>query len=191
MSIAPAPKRRWQRFSLRTLFVVVTVIGGWLAYEANRIHEQARAVAIIESLGGYVDYDFRRRLGYDAEPPGPRWLRSVLGEYYAAKVIEAQLSRDAPTLRGGGRPELFTDEHARQIAVLVDLDWLVLDDTKMTDEGLQCLKSLKKLGRLDLEGTPVTEQGVMELRRALPQARISHDGGSVGTYARPWYDQPD
>lgn len=30
-----APKRRWPRFSLRTMFAVVTVFGCWLGYELN------------------------------------------------------------------------------------------------------------------------------------------------------------
>ena len=30
--MTPPPKRRWLRWSLRTLFVVVTVVACWLAY---------------------------------------------------------------------------------------------------------------------------------------------------------------
>ncbi len=42
-----APNRRWFRFSLRTLFVVVTCLGcllGWLAYNLNWIRERRHAV---------------------------------------------------------------------------------------------------------------------------------------------------
>jgi hypothetical protein len=35
-----APKRRWFRFTLRTLFVVVTVFGIWLGYELNWIRQR-------------------------------------------------------------------------------------------------------------------------------------------------------
>jgi hypothetical protein len=35
-----APKRRWPRFSLRTLFVVVTVLGCWLGYQLNWIRQR-------------------------------------------------------------------------------------------------------------------------------------------------------
>jgi hypothetical protein len=37
------PKRRWFRFSLRTLFVLVTVVGvvaGWVAYQLNWIRQR-------------------------------------------------------------------------------------------------------------------------------------------------------
>lgn len=35
-----APKRRWFRFGLRTLFVMVTVVGCWLGYHLNWIRER-------------------------------------------------------------------------------------------------------------------------------------------------------
>ena len=35
-----APKRRWFRFSLRTLFVLVTVVGCWLGYSINWIKQR-------------------------------------------------------------------------------------------------------------------------------------------------------
>jgi hypothetical protein len=38
--MTPAPKRHWFRFSLRTLFVVVTVFGCWLGYELNWIRQR-------------------------------------------------------------------------------------------------------------------------------------------------------
>ena len=41
--MTPAPKRHWFRFSLRTLFVVVTVFAvplGWVAYQLNWIRQR-------------------------------------------------------------------------------------------------------------------------------------------------------
>jgi hypothetical protein len=45
--MTPNPKRRWFRFafSLRTLFVVVTVICCWLGYELNWIRQRHEALA--------------------------------------------------------------------------------------------------------------------------------------------------
>ncbi len=40
-----APKRRWFAYSLRTLFVVVTVFGVWLGYELNWIRERHEFLA--------------------------------------------------------------------------------------------------------------------------------------------------
>lgn len=36
----PAPKRRWFRFSLRTFFVVVTILAVWLGYQINWIRQR-------------------------------------------------------------------------------------------------------------------------------------------------------
>ena len=38
--MTPAPKRRWFRFSLRTLFVAVTVFGCWLGYYLNWVRQR-------------------------------------------------------------------------------------------------------------------------------------------------------
>jgi hypothetical protein len=46
--VTPAPKRRCFRFSLRTLFVVVTVFGvwlGWVTYELNWIRQRHEFIA--------------------------------------------------------------------------------------------------------------------------------------------------
>ncbi len=37
-----AAKRRWFRFSLRTLFVVVTVFGVWLGWEIKYVRDRRR-----------------------------------------------------------------------------------------------------------------------------------------------------
>jgi hypothetical protein len=40
-----APRRRWFAFSLRALFVVVTVFGCWLGYQLNWIRERHEALS--------------------------------------------------------------------------------------------------------------------------------------------------
>jgi hypothetical protein len=42
---AQALKRRWFRFGLRTLFVIVTVFGCWLGYQVNWIRQRHSALA--------------------------------------------------------------------------------------------------------------------------------------------------
>jgi hypothetical protein len=42
--MSEAPKRRWFRFSLRTLFVVVTVIGIWLGWNFNTAQRRRAAL---------------------------------------------------------------------------------------------------------------------------------------------------
>jgi hypothetical protein len=53
-----APKRRWFRFSLRTLFVVVTVgaVLSWLGWNFRAVRQRDDAIWLIESKGGQVDF---------------------------------------------------------------------------------------------------------------------------------------
>ena len=178
------PLTKKLQFRLRTLLLFTTIVCIWCAYEANGIHRRAAAVAMIERLGGEVDYDFRHRFDdahpYDAaaEPPGPKWLRRILGAYYAANVVEVRIHAGYGT-KGRMAPEEFTDAEAEPLAALTEVQWLVLQDTKITDRGLRCFRGLKKLGRLDLEGTAVTAAGAEELRQYLPNVKIYIDEGAA------------
>jgi hypothetical protein len=52
--ITLAPQRRWFRFSLRTLFLIVTVFGCWLGYELNWIRQRHALLADSPKWGSYV-----------------------------------------------------------------------------------------------------------------------------------------
>ncbi len=43
--MTPAPNRRWFRYSLRTLFVVVTVFSAWLALGVHKVREREKILA--------------------------------------------------------------------------------------------------------------------------------------------------
>jgi hypothetical protein len=77
-------KRRWFRFSLRTLFVVVTVFACWLGYELNWIRQRhafvARQNALVierfnERYAGMVSY----QLSITKHAPFPLWLMGEKG----------------------------------------------------------------------------------------------------------------
>ena len=50
------PHRRYLTFSLRTLFILLTLFAVWTATIVNRAREQREAVKAIEALGGEVLY---------------------------------------------------------------------------------------------------------------------------------------
>ena len=88
--MSPAPKRRWFRFSLRTMFIVVTVFGcllGWLSYELNWIRQRQAWRPASRTI----------RANFPNRPPGLLWLFRERGESWieihngtAAHVAEVQ-----------------------------------------------------------------------------------------------------
>lgn len=56
----PITKHRRFRFSLRTLLIVVVVLGvvlGWFAFKMRKAERQRKAVEAIREAGGVVIYD--------------------------------------------------------------------------------------------------------------------------------------
>lgn len=91
---------------------------------------------------------------------------SVFGNY-AVEPVEIQLCHD-----GRQRPEEFTDEDAAMLSQFRSLRWIVVQDTSMTDRGLERLTSVTSLQRLDVEGSRVTVEGVARFRAARPDVSI-------------------
>ena len=56
MTIIVSPKRRWFRFSLRTLFVVVTVFGFWLGWQLSIVRERKAVLSEIQRVSSPGDF---------------------------------------------------------------------------------------------------------------------------------------
>jgi len=65
-----------------------------------------------------------------------------------------------------------TDAGLEHLKELVDLRVLELDNTQVTDAGMKCLQPLCRLEIVSLRGTQVTDFGEAELTRAFPNKRI-------------------
>ena len=144
MTDKPKPRRRWLQFSLRTLFVVVTVFCVWVGITAKRARDQKYAVETIQEMGGWVFYEHQiddrtnmtitrngrlyDRGGIPARP-GPAWLRRIIGDEYFTTV----------NLVGMRGPQ-FNDASLEVVKPLTDLKRLALYDTKITNEGLKKLQ---------------------------------------------------
>jgi hypothetical protein len=89
-----SPRRHWHQFTLRTLLIFVTLAGcgfGWLGFKIREARQEAAAVAAIEKAGGFVFYSFQWEpfnfiYAPDAAPPGPKWLRAILGDHFFTSV---------------------------------------------------------------------------------------------------------
>ncbi len=167
------PRRRWLRFSLRTLLVVIAVGCVWLGSIANRAQKQRRAVEVITNLGGTVNYD------YESDglkrPAYPAWLRNLLPQDYLTTVNTVRLSKSQ-----------ITDDDLQILANLPDLVFLDLQGTKISDVGVRTLGILTKLRVLILNGTDCTDRGVESLksltnifRLGLSGTKISDEGLSI------------
>jgi hypothetical protein len=72
-----------------------------------------------------------------------------------------------------------TDAGLQPLTSLPKLNWLSLERTAVTDAGLIHLKSCTGLKNLSLLKTNVTAEGVADLQRAIPQCKITWDGGMI------------
>ena len=116
------PHRRYLTFSLRTLFILLTALAVWLGVVVNRAREQREAVEAMEAMGAEVYYDWQVQHTVDAVtqhnlwsfdieavPPGPNWLRSLIGDEYFQDVDVVYLDKLSPDV-----DILTTIPHLRQ-----------------------------------------------------------------------------
>ena len=124
----------------------ITVVAAWLGLVAHRASQQRTVVRWITKSGGSVDYDFQLRgsapfTGY-AKPPGPKWLRELIGIDYFADVASVNLN---------GRP--IAD--LSPLSSLKRLEELYLENTNVSD--VSPLSDLTRLRRLDLGFTQIRD----------------------------------
>ncbi|MGD0900670.1 MAG: hypothetical protein ABR915_22790 [Thermoguttaceae bacterium] len=170
------PRLRFQ-YSIRSLLVLTVAVAvpcSWLSREMKRAREQKEAVAAIEKAGGYVSHDYEvGALGASivgAEPPGPPWLRNLLGEEFLASVdyaspgTELESIKRLPQLRelylAGAR---ITDDGLAALGALTQLQVLILTGTGVSDAGLEHIRGLRQLQVLWLGRTGVTDSGLAHL----------------------------
>src|SRR5262245_36826950 len=95
--VAP-PRSRWRlwQISLRGLLLAMLVIAGLLGWKAQRVHRQRQIVRQIESLGGWVAFDYQLRDLRDSAGPPPSawrtWCGKYLGENFFGQVQAVSLS---------------------------------------------------------------------------------------------------
>ena len=148
------------QFSIRSLLLLTVVVAipcSWLAKEREQARKQQAAVEAIKKLAGEVNYDYEFDASWSpingAQPPGPTWLRRLLGDDFFANVVEVMLMERA-----------VTDADLEQLEELTRLQALDLGETKVTDAGLEHLKGLCQLRVLGLEHTEVTDAGLEHLK---------------------------
>ena len=155
----PKPFRHWYQYSLRTLMIVVTLFAvacSWFAVKMKQARRQREAVEAILKSGGTVAYDYEcDKSGHinptSGNPPGPEWLRKLVGDDFFTTAIILH-------------PSNITDTELEHLEGLPYLQVLGLRYNKITDAGLGHVKKLTRLHTLDLQSTQVTDAGTIILK---------------------------
>ncbi len=157
------PRRRWFQFSLRTLLIVVVLIGcgmGWLGPKVYNARRQRAVVAAIRQLGGKVAYDYEFNAQGEPAPnlesPRKAWLHALVGDDFVGSVYE--VSFDDPA----NHP--LSDADLKLVGELTQLRTVGLSGIPITGAGLEHLKGLTQLKQLDIDGTEVTDAGLQQLQ---------------------------
>ena len=183
-------KRRLLRVSLRAFFVLITLFAIWLGFSVSRANKQRNAVAALSMFDVTIHYEHQLDLATmevdsDAEPPGPKWLRGLVGEDFFSSVngIFIASRSDRPVTDDSIKklmphfqslPELrkldffyadgVTDISLTEISKLKKLEYLCIASSSITSGGVSQLASLTHLKRLTL-GESLDDNGMQHLQR--------------------------
>ncbi len=198
MSAGPISRRwrRFLRFSVRGLIVVVLVIGAALGWLVRSARIQREAVAAIESTEGLVRYNWDWNDGKSiqgAKPWAPQWLVNLIGIDYFGHVTfvafdDSSTATDATIEQVGRLTQLqwlalrlpsHSDAAMAHLKGLLNLSELHLSGTRVTDAGLGHLNGLKKLAALSLGGTQITDAGLVHLKGLTKLSFLDLNGTQV------------
>ncbi len=161
-------KLRWCQFRLRTLLLVVPILGiglGWLGVSLRQLKEivdRRQLEDRLQRAGGHSSDEYKRG--------GRVWKWAKASTDAALECLE-----DLPQLQILDLTDSqVTDAGLEHVKKLVHLERLFLDGTGVTDAGLEHLKGLTELRVLQLYATQVTDAGVANLQKALPNCKINH-----------------
>ena len=174
------PWRRFLRFSVRGLIVLVLVIGCWLGWIVRSARIQREAVAALERESVWVEYDSEWESGRSTQgqKPAPRgWLVSLLGIDYFSEVTAVGINlRSTPSdltfvhignltrLQRLSCFEPVSDAEVAHLKGLTSLSYLYVGGSQISDAGLAHLKSLTSLKSLSIGNTRVSNAGLARLR---------------------------
>lgn len=137
---------RWLRFSVLSLMGIVALFGLWLGAVVHLQARQRKAIACIRRLDG----DFA------SEIHGPEWLRRWLGknyDEYFEHIIDVMILDSA------------TEADLTSLSCLTDLEDLILESEKLTDEAMVHLESFTKLRNLHLGASRLSDRTLSHLGR--------------------------
>jgi hypothetical protein len=141
---------RWKRFSLRTMFVLMTlvcvIVGAWSMY-VNPYRLQMQSLAAVDRLQGN---------SAKTAAEGPKWQRwlvtTFLGDEAFVRVTEVDLAG-----------KQVDDAALRAISGLTHLEKLTLDNTQITDNSAGILRSMPALKSVSMRYTNISDRCAAQL----------------------------
>ena len=176
------PRRRWLRFSLKSIGVIATILCIWLGLVSSQAQRQQRAVTRFLALGGKVTFDYqlnsdRNRWGLNGQIV-PAFVRELIGEDYFRTVAIVDLSNASDAVNDDlkllqGLPSVqevslngvnrITDDGLVYLAGLNGLKDLSLKRANIEGSGLRHLRSLHNLEQLSLDNVSLIDEDLDHL----------------------------
>jgi len=169
--------RRYLRFSVRGLIVVVLVIGAGLGWIVRQAHVQRDAVHVITKAHGRAHYDIDPSNGAF---PGNRlsaWRRLIaqyIGIDYVFHVTYVDLDV-TPQNNDAQRQQALT-----RLEDLTQLEQLNLSGKSVTDGDLARVASLKHLEVLMLQNSGISDAGLTHVRALTSLREIYITNAAIG-----------
>lgn len=167
-------RRRWPRFSIRTLLLAVLVfcvLLAWLGRDVARSRFQRSIVTSIEAAGGSVYYDYQLepgRIDLSKSPRGSAFVRSLLGDdIYATVNVVYFIERTT------------TDDDIANSRGLSDVFDITVSGPGVTDRFVDDLLSFERLSSLKLIETSITAKGLAKLAKSKTLQHLTLYGADV------------
>ena len=184
------------RFTIRTLLITAMVFAtccAWYAMKWQQLQRRYHAIAHLEKLSGPVswydqdsDFQYLHRIELQGKLIDETlWKEvSVLTEARTVSLSETNVTDDDLNYlrRFWNIRDLYlsntsvTSEGIKSLTQLTTLETLIISNTSIDDRAIESLTQLKNLSTLNVWGTNISTSGIDQLRLALPNVRLFHDG---------------
>ena len=156
--------------SVRSLMILVLIIGGVLGWKVRRASIQRRAIYEIKRVGGTVIYehqvgpDLQLQYGpagwiFKPHPWAPEWLQKAVGAEYFQEAVNVSFYPD----RFGPPNPPPGEETLAAVAALDRLQLLQIGGATINDAGLAHLAGMPRLKKLGLDPGMITDSGLATL----------------------------